>query len=141
MPFSCCLNNPLSVILKQMTNPQFTDDFHKEAKQRGSTKSMGDVVGLPDDIDKARIQRFLLRYERKHPGEIQFHRDMARERTKAGKNDYGVVDPTSARRYLFELPEQIGIWLGEAYPLMFKEKSHTRWFAKNFPELLIPRKY
>lgn len=104
-----------------------------------STKTLADVIGLPDKEDKLRIKRYLAKYEKAHPGEIQFHRDAARERLKDPK--FGVVDQLSARRYLFELPEEIGIWLGQAFPLMFKDKKHTTWFCKNFSELLIPRKY
>lgn len=104
-----------------------------------SIKSLADAIGLPDKEDKLRIQRYLLKYEKKHPGEIKFHRDMARERLKDPK--FGLVDSQSARRYLFELPTEIGVWLGQAYPLMFKDKKHLAWFCKNFPELLIPEKF
>lgn len=106
-----------------------------------STKTLADAIGLPDKEDKVRIQRYLLKYERENPGEILFHRNMARERSKAGNNKFGVVDKTSARRYLFELPVEIGNWMSQAYPLMFKDKNHTAWFCKQFPELLIPYKY
>lgn len=106
-----------------------------------STKSLADAIGLPDEEDKARIQRFLRQYEKKHPGEMLFHRNAARARLAEENKKFAVIDPSSQRRYLFELPEPIGIWLGQAYPLMFKAQTHTRWFAHNFPELLIPESY
>lgn len=106
-----------------------------------STKSLADVIGLPDEVDKRRIQRYLLKYEKAHPGEIQFHRDAARERLSEENKKFAVIDKTSQRRYLFELPEEIGIWLGQAFPLMFKSREHTAWFCKNFKELMIPEKY
>lgn len=105
-----------------------------------STKSLADAIGLPDEEDKARIQRFLLKYEKEHPGEIIFHRNAARDRLAAHNTKFAVVNAESNRRYLFELPTEIGNWLSAAYPLMFKDKEHTRWFARNFKELLIPEK-
>lgn len=102
-------------------------------------KNLADAVGLPDKVDRDRIRRFLLRYEKKHPGEIKFHRDAARERLADPK--FAVVNKDSARRYLFELPTEFGNWLSQTYPLMFKDKKHTQWFCNNFPELMIPEKH
>lgn len=114
-----------------------------------STKSLADAVGLPDAQDKLRIQAYLNRYEKEHPGELAFHRDAARARLKDPKfalmddigSGKGVGGKGSNRRYLFELPEEVGRFLGEAYPLMFRSKEHTRWFVKNFKFLLIPERY
>lgn len=106
-----------------------------------STKTLADVIGLPDEVDKRRIQRYLLKYEKAHPGEIQFHRDMARARLTEENKKFAIIDKASQRRYLFELPEEIGIWMGQAFPLMFKDKKHTAWFCKNFKELMIPEEY
>lgn len=101
---------------------------------------VGDAVGLPDQVDKLRIQRYLLKYEKEHPGEILFHRNMAREHLKDPKFAT-TSDKNAARRYLFELPEPVGVWLEQAYPLMFRSKKHTAWFCKHFPELMIPERY
>lgn len=106
-----------------------------------STKSLADAIGLPDKEDKLRIQKFLLQYEKEHPGEIKFHRDAARERLASSNKNFAVIDATSQRRYLFELPVALGNWLNMAYPLMFKDKKHTAWFCENFKELMIPEKY
>lgn len=114
-----------------------------------STKSLADAIGLPDAQDKLRIQRYLNTYEKNHPGELLFHRNVARERLKDPKyaliddldSGRGVGGKSSNRRYLFELPEEIGQFLGQAYPLMFKDKKHTAWFVKNFKYLLIPEEY
>jgi hypothetical protein len=122
----------------------FTDQFKKEAAKHKTAKSMADVVGLPDEQDKLRIQRYLYRYEREHPGEIAFHINMARSHFRdAGgdKQKFGLVNKQAAGRTLFELPNELGQWLEAAYPLMFRSKAHTAWFAKNFPELLIPEAY
>lgn len=104
-----------------------------------STKSLADAIGLPDKEDKLRIQLHLKRYEKEHPGELMFHRDAARARLADPK--FATIDDQSARRYLFELPTEVGNWLGQAYPLMFKDSKHTAWFCKHFPELLIPERY
>lgn len=104
-----------------------------------STKSLADAIGLPDKQDKERIQQWIIAYDKKYPGQFKFHRDAARERIADPK--FAVVDPLSARRYLGEFPSPFGQWMGQAYPLMFRDKKHIAWFCKNFPELLIPEKY
>lgn len=125
-------------------NSQFTEEFLKEAGRHKTLQSMGDVVGLPDEEDKLRIQLKLRAYEKEHPGELAFIINMAREHFKdAGgdKQKYGLTNKQASGRTLFELPEDLGRWLENAYPLMFRERKHTAWFAKNFPELLIPEVY
>lgn len=102
----------------------------------GNSKNLAEAIGLPDAQDKLRIQLHLRQYEKDHPGELKFHRDAARERLADPK--LGIVDKQSARRYLFELPVEIGNWLSQAYPTMFKSRDNVRWFARNFRELLIP---
>lgn len=122
----------------------FTEQFKQEAAKHATAKTMADVVGLPDEQDRQRIQRYLLRYEKAHPGEIQFHINMAREHFRAAGGDkqkFGVTNKQAHGRTLFELPNEVGQWLEAAYPLMFRSKEHTAWFAKNFPELLIPERY
>lgn len=128
---------------KQKDMVNFTEEFTKAASRQGA-KSLGDAIGLPDDEDKARIQQWLLMYEKKHPGELQFHRDMARNYYESigGKTgEFAEVNKEAHGRIIFELPVAFGQWLEGAYPLMFKDKKHYRWFVKNFPELMIPRKY
>src|SRR3954469_22828195 len=118
----------------------FTDQFKKEAGKHKTAKSMAEVVGLPDEEDKQRIRRYLLKYEREHPGEIAFHINMAKEHFRAAggaKQKYGLVNKSAAGRTLFELPNEVGRWLEAAYPLMFRSKEHTAWFAKHFKELLV----
>ena len=104
-----------------------------------SNDKLAESIGLPDQQDKLRIRKWMLKYEQEHPGEFKFHRDAARARL--ADPEFAVIDSSSSRRYLFELPEEFGIWLGQAYPLMFKAKTHTRWFVKHFPELLIPERF
>lgn len=124
-------------------NRGYLTDISKAASKAGNVKTLGDVVGLPDKEDKEMIRKFLVQYEKKHPGEIQFHRDAARARLEeAGKStEFAVIDKTSNRRYVFELPTGIGQWLERSYPLMFRDKQHFAWFCNNFPELRIGDRY
>lgn len=101
-------------------------------------KTLADAVGMPDDEDKRYIQRLLVAYDKKHPGEIQFHRDAARARQH---NEWNVVDEDSHRRYLMEMPAGLHEKLEAYIPTLFREKKHFAWFCKNFPELMIPKKY
>lgn len=123
---------------------KFTEEFLQETRNHKNLKTMGEVVGLPDEEDKERIRRYLLRYEKDHPGEIGFHIGMAKEHFKEAGGDkqkYGLVNKQASGRTLFELPNEVGQWLEQAFPLMFRDKKHTAWFAKNFKELLIPELY
>lgn len=101
-------------------------------------KSLGDAIGLPDKTDKERLQNIILKYEKEHPGEIKFHRDMARERIQ---NEFAEIDSHSARRYLMELPPGLHSRLESYIPTLFREKKHFSWFCRNFKELLIAEKY
>lgn len=101
-------------------------------------KTLGDMIGMPDDVDKEHIKKMLNSYDKKHPGEIVFHRNTARDNQW---NDFNVIDKQSNRRYLMELPPELFNSLEEYIPTLFREKKHFAWFCNNFPDLLIPRKY
>lgn len=119
-------------------------DFLQEAKKNKNFRDMGEAVGLPDEEDKNRIRRMILKYERKHPGFIAHARDEAKAQYKVEggqKQKFGLADEQSSRRLLFELPEELYKWIDTAYPLMFQNKKHLRWLIQNFRELLIPEKY
>jgi hypothetical protein len=103
-------------------------------------------LGLPTQQDKERIQQALLRYEIKYPGRIKKARDDARAEHRAeglhgDKAKFGVVNKQAHGRVLFELPEDLGVRITKIAPLVFKDKTHLRWFVKNFSELLIPERY
>lgn len=107
-------------------------------------KTLGDAVGLPDEVDKERIRKMILRYDDKHPGYIKHAIEEARAQHAllGGKTtEYGEVNKQAGGRLLFELPQGLYKKIDEAYPLMFREKSHLRWFIKHFKELLIPERY
>lgn len=110
-------------------------------------KTLGEAIGMPDDVDKAFIRRVILEYEQGYPGLIKHAVDEARRDQAAnssGVNDvtaFGLVDKSSSRRHLLELPEGLVTQLERYYPTLFRERKHFRWFIKNFKELLLPERY
>lgn len=112
-----------------------------------STKSLADAIGLPDEQDKLRIQAFFDRYEREYPGEIahhiSYHRALHEANALADPRlaKYGEVNKAARGRVTFELPVAIGQWLGQAYPLMFRDKKHAEWFRKNFKQYSLHDQY
>lgn len=103
-----------------------------------SYKDIGDAVGMPDAQDKAHIDKIIISYEKKNPGEIAFHRDMAKARMN---NEFAEIDKSSGRRYLFELPPQLHAKLEAYIPTLFRSKKHFAWFCKNYKHLMIAEKY
>jgi hypothetical protein len=124
-------------------NIQWLKDVSKAANEAGNVKNLGDAIGLPTAGDKEIIRKVLVQYDKANPGMIKFHRDAARARiAESGKdNKFGLINKESNRRYMMELPVEIGQFLEKSYPLMFTNKKHFAWFCKNFPELLIGEQY
>lgn len=110
-------------------------------------KSLGDVIGMPDDQDKTFIRGLILAYEKERPGWIKHTIDEARREQQAvngpitKRTDFGLVDGHSARRHIFELPQGLVETIETYYPTMFREKKHFQWFVKHFKELMVPEKY
>ena len=112
--------------------------------EKSTYKTLGDAVGMPDDIDKERIRRIILNYEKKHPGWIAHARDEAkRDFFQQGgmKQKFGEVNKQAGGRVVFELPEGLHQQLEEYIPTLFREKKHFQWFVKNFKELMVPESY
>lgn len=105
-------------------------------------KNLADVVGLPDKQDKENILIIIKNYEKKNPGKLVHTIESARaEMRENGKGEFGLVGKEASRRLIFELPQGLVTKIEEAYPLMFRDKDHFRWFVQNFKPLLIPDKY
>lgn len=112
-------------------------------------QDIGDAVGMPDADDKAHIEKILLAYDKKHPGEIQFQRDMARLHSKAGKSEFGLVSGvdgglginSGGLRYILEIPPELHEKIEEYIPTIFRSKKHFAWFCKEFKYLMIPSKH
>lgn len=101
-------------------------------------QDVGDAVGMPDADDKRRLEAIIRKYEKNNPGEIAFHRDTAKARMD---NEFAVVDKSSNRRYLFELPPKLHADIEAYIPTIFRSKKHFAWFCKNFPKLRIAARY
>lgn len=110
-------------------------------------KDVGDAVGMPDDIDKQRIERMIAKFEQKNPGYLLSLRNYARDNSVAGTNEYGLVSASKGRgissdsgRYMMELPEELHKQIEEYIPTMWRSKKHLAWFCKHFKYLMIPSK-
>ena len=117
---------------------------------RHAYKDLADAVGMPDDEDYKYILNLIEAYNRSHPGEIAGLRDMAREASVAGNNDWGLVKANglgkyggdlSGHRYMLELPAPLHAKIEKYIPTIFSNKKHFLWFKKSFPYLLIPKKF
>lgn len=127
-----------------MDNSQFAKEFMQEAGKKGSKKSMADIIGMPDEVDKDYIRKLIMKYEKKHPGYIMSARNEAKKEYEAQggrKQKFGEVNKSAHGRLIFELPEELHMQIERAYPTMFRDTKHFHWFVKNFKELLVPEKY
>lgn len=107
-------------------------------------KTLGDALGMPTDYDKERIRRIILRYERKYPGRLEqtIRVSRADHEAQGGRvAEFSEVNKAAHGRVVLELPEELHSKIEHLIPTIFSEKKHFHWFIKNFPELVIPRKY
>lgn len=122
-----------------MKDDKRIDDLLSTANQLGGKKNlMSDVVGMPDNEDKANIQLIIDNYEKEFPGQIEDTITLARS---FAKGEFNTVDKNSNRRYILELPPMLVGRLEEYIPTIFKDKRHFAWFCKNFKKLTITGKY
>jgi len=118
---------------------------------KGSYKSLGDAVGMPDDTDKENIRKIIMRFEKKNPGAIPHTISEAKQDMKANSSalheikDLGLVEKKSMssanRALVFELPEALVDELEKYIPTLFRDRKHFQWFVKNFKELMVPDRY
>lgn len=120
------------------------DTFSKEflkAKQDTPLGKLGDVVPLPDDEDKERLIKILVRFERRNPGFLIHFRNEARMELQKKRDEIRatgqIPKKNRAGNVRFELPYTLHKQISDAYPLMFTNKKHLHWFMKNFPELVV----
>lgn len=111
-------------------------------------KTLGDAVGMPDEVDKENIRKIILKFEREHPGEILAIIEYAKASSSAFTNEFGLVSGKSnskgissnSLRYQMELPPDLHRKIEEYIPTIFSDKKHYAWFKKNFRELFLPEK-
>lgn len=111
-------------------------------------KDLGSLIGMPDDEDKANIRRIILKYEKQYPGRVQHSIAEARKELEQSTggiwnkfSDHGVVEQETYRARILELPEGLHQRIEKYMPSIFRDRKHLAWFIKNFPELLVPKKY
>lgn len=108
---------------------------------------VADAIGMPDDEDYRNLVRIIQRYNRTHPGVLDYTIKTARDEFQQGiyanrlvwQGD-AVVGKQNNIVYAFELPVELGRAIEEVFPSMFRSKKHLRWFRKNFPRLTISGK-
>jgi hypothetical protein len=139
--------------MAQDKRKDFSKEFITEARNQGGFKSLVGAVGMPDEEDWRNIVRIINLVRRKSKEELGFDIvvdciSRARgEHAEAG-NKYGrkseeflLVNKDSNMRHVFELPEALTHAIEQVYPLMFTDKKHFAWFAKNFASLRVSEKY
>jgi len=126
-----------------MQKDKRVDDLLSEANKRGSTKHlMSSVVGMPDEEDKRIIQKIIINYEDKKPGQITDSILEARQENKEGnKNSLNTTNKGSNSRLVLRLPEELAMQLQKYIPTLFRDKKHFEWFVKNFKHLMVPEEY
>lgn len=93
-----------------------------------------DPIGLPDAQDIENIKRMIRNFNAACPGVIQaFVKDAKRQREEAGATHPLLTKKDEIRRPVLTMPIPLFRDVEEAYPLMFRNKSHLAWFKKHFP--------
>lgn len=131
----------------------YAKDIISEANKAGHFKNVGDVIELPDKEDWNNIVRIINKFRKesvKVYGKdilIECIADAKKEHAVAGNKyarfsaEYQLVNKDSNMRHIFELPEGLIRAIEKVYPVMFNNKRHFAWFARNFKELRIAEKY
>ncbi len=139
--------------MKQANQNEFTKEFLKEAQKKGTVKSLGTVIGLPDKEDWENICRIIDIYRKESIKRYGFDVLVdciatARKDTEqhGGRYDhiakgFNLVNKDSNMRYVFEFPESFVTIIQKAYPIMFSDKEHFRWFCRNFATLRIAGRF
>jgi hypothetical protein len=139
--------------MKNDKQKQFSKDFVSEAQKQGGFKSLVGAVGMPDEEDWRNIVRIINVTRKKSIEQYGFdiitHTvvEAKRDHMEAGNRhgrlteEYLLVNKDSNMRHVFELPEMLIHAIEQVYPLMFVDKKHFAWFAKNFAALRISEKY
>ncbi len=99
-----------------------------------------DPVGLPDEKDIVNIKVIIRNYEVSRPGEIAAFVKQARKDKELADNDFGSSQDKSKRRVL-TMPIGLLRQIEAAYPLMFKNRRHLKWFVDNFRGFNTHKRY
>lgn len=102
-------------------------------KKSPQIRTLGDVVGMPDQWDYDNLKALISKYNRQYPGEIQ---EVVRDNRRSRGWTYNpfAASKSGHLRHALELPEGLHNEIKRSYPLMFKEKKQLHWFMRKFPE-------
>lgn len=108
-----------------------------------------EIMGNPDDWDKKNLQALIDKFCRtkftvegqKISGKTYIDLVVAEARDSHQSSDVfnpkNVKSKTTDMRALTTLPPELNKLILEAYPTMFRDVNHSRWFATNFPQFRI----
>jgi hypothetical protein len=114
-------------------------DFDKLAKM--DQKELGRAIaGNPDEWDFDNITLAVKIYDKAHPGVTRrMFEDVCTEVALSGISKHGEV--LGGVRKGFWLPSKTGTsdfglqeWMEKAYPSLWQNKKHMRWFIEKFPQ-------
>lgn len=115
-------------------------EFSKLAKMSQKELGRQQAGGMPDDWDYENIERAIKIYDKSHPGVIKrMYDDVCTEVALSGISKHGEV--LGGVRKGFWLPSKTGSsdfglqeWLEKAYPSLWQEPKHYKWFIRKFPQ-------
>jgi hypothetical protein len=115
-------------------------EFSKLAKM--NQKELGRTIGQgdPDRWDEENIERIIKIYEHSHPGVIdKIYNDVCTEIALSGMSKHGEVMAGVQKGFwlpgpLNEKDYSLQEWMERAYPSLWTNKKHSRWFMRHFPQ-------
>lgn len=125
-------------------NLDFQKQFLDATSEEG--RDIADAVGMPDNVDYEVLLKIIQKFERRHPGLINYCIQMGRRDYELGvhkkkqifdKSGKAVISKDSNMHYVFELPGDLVSAIEKVFPTMFRSPKHFRWFKKNFSKLTI----
>lgn len=123
-------------------NSKFREEILGAVQNRKG--DVADAIGMPDEQDLEVLTRIIQRYDKTHPGILNYTVNTARSEFKAGiygdrliRDGEAVVARGVNATYVLELPVELGKAIEEVFPSMFRSKKHLQWFRNNFPGLTI----
>lgn len=105
-------------------------------------KTLGDVIGMPDEKDEQFIQNLIAIHEKMTGGLLAHTLREARMEFEVGRkgslrNEDATIDKASGRTYDYEFPNSFVVLMEKHYPTMFRDIKHYRWFKRKLPGLMI----
>lgn len=118
-------------------------EFSKLSKL--SKKELGDAraSSTPDEWDYENIDRAIKVFNKAYPGLItRMYNDVCTEMALTGISKHAILNEQSGFQKGFWLPSSprkdgsfgLAEWMERAYPSLWREPKHARWFMRKFPQ-------